>query len=294
MNEKKKTSVPAKGKKQNKAKEIWRRFKKNKTAVVGLIVVIFFILIAVFAELIVPYEVALKQTKALREPPSSAHWFGTDRLGRDVFARIVHGTKVSLLIGLIGTAISTVIGLIIGAISGYYGGRLDEIIMRLMDMIMSIPSMLLSLAVVAALGANMQNLLIALVVGQIPHTARANRALVMSVSGQEFVKAAKSYGAGDARIIFKYLVPNVIGPIIVQASMQISSTILSAAALSFLGMGIQPPQPEWGYMLSEAREFMRTSPYLIMFPGVTILLLSLAFNLAGDGLQDAFNPQLKD
>ncbi len=282
------------GQKQKKWKETWRRLKKNKPAMVGLALIIFFFMVAIFADVIVPYEVALEQTADIRIPPCSEHWFGTDTLGRDLFARMVHGIRPSLIIGMIGTIVPAVIGLIIGGAAGYYGGKFDEITMRFMDMIMCIPATLLALTIVTALGFSMTNLIIALSLSAIPQMAREDRALVMSVAGQDYVKACKSYGTSDARIIFKYLVPNCAGPIIVSASMTISGTIIAAASLSFLGMGIQPPQPEWGYMISEANNVMRTAPYLMFIPGIATLLVALAFNLLGDGLQDATNPKLKD
>ncbi len=287
-------SAPAKARKKSQAAEIWRRFLKNRTAVFGLVLLGAFVLIAIFQGRIVPYEKALEQTYDIRVAPSRAHLFGTDQMGRDMFARVIYGTRTSLLIGLIGTVIPEGIGLAIGAAAGYFGGRFEDIVMRIMDMIMSIPHMLMSLAIVCVLGANMTNLIVALSIAGIPFAVRNTRALILGVSGNEYVRAARSYGASDLRIIFRYLLPDIIGPLIVNMTMGISNTVVNAAALSFLGMGIQPPTPEWGYMLSQGREFMRTSPYLIMIPGFAFLLLSLSFNLVGDGLQDALNPRLKD
>ena len=284
----------SKSKKQNKWGEVWHRLKKNRTAMFGLALVIFFVLVAIFADLIVPYELALEQTSNVRQPPSAEHIFGTDTLGRDLFARIVHGVRPSLLIGIIGTLIPALIGLVIGGIAGYYGGKFDEISMRIIDTIMCIPQTLLTLTIVATLGFSMTNIIIAMAVSSTPQLAREDRALVMRINGQDYVRAAKSYGASDMRIIFKYLVPNCVGPMIVSASMTISLTIIVASSMSFLGMGIQPPQPELGYMMSEARNVMRLAPYLMLIPGVAILLMTLSFNLLGDGLQDAFNPKLKD
>lgn len=284
----------SKSKKQNKWGEVWHRLKKNRTAMFGLALVIFFVLVAIFADLIVPYELALEQTSNVRQPPSAEHIFGTDTLGRDLFARIVHGVRPSLLIGIIGTLIPALIGLVIGGIAGYYGGKFDEISMRIMDTIMCIPQTLLALTIVATLGFSMTNIIIAMAVSSTPQLAREDRALVMRINGQDYVRAAKSYGASDMRIIFKYLVPNCVGPMIVSSSMTISLTIIAASSMSFLGMGIQPPQPELGYMMSEARNVMRLAPYLMLIPGVAILLMTLSFNLLGDGLQDAFNPKLKD
>ena len=250
---------------------------------------------AVFADLIVPYELGIKVDGSIRlQPPSSEHWFGTDNLGRDVFSRIVHGSRVSLTIGIATTLISVVIGGFLGAAAGYYGGKADNIIMRLVDIFMCIPSILLALAIVAALGPGLRNLLIAITISYVPVFTRMVRAVILNVVDQDFVEAARAYGASDMRIILKYIAPNAMGPIIVQCTMGIAGMILSAASLSYIGMGIQPPEPEWGAMLSDAREFMRTAPYLIYFAGFSILLAALAFNLVGDGLRDALDPKLKD
>ena len=284
----------AKRRKTSRFVVIARRFSKNRSAMIGLVIVVFFILVAVFADVIVPYDKALEQTMDIRQAPSAEHWFGTDTMGRDVFARMVHGSRPSILIGIIGTFISAFAGLIIGGIAGYYGGAIDNVLMRICDVFMCIPGTLLAMTVVTVLGYSLTNLIIALAVSAIPGFARENRALVMSVSEQDFVRAAKSYGASDMRIIFRYLVPNVMGPMIVSATMMISSMMLGAAGMSFLGMGIQPPQPEWGYMISDAKAVMRQAPYLMLIPGFATVILALGFNLVGDGLQDATNPKLKD
>lgn len=274
--------------------EIWHRLKKNRVALFGMSLLIFFVAVAICADLIVPYEVAIKQTTDLLEAPSSAHLFGTDKLGRDVFARVIHATRASLLIGVASCLISLVIGGVLGSAAGYYGGKVDEIIMRIMDMFMCIPTTLLALAIVAALGTSMTNLMIALIISSVPNEVRLIRSVILKVVGADFVKAARSYGARDPRIIAKYILPSAIGPIIVNTTMNISGKILAAASLSYIGMGVQPPTPEWGYMLSEASEYMRRAPHLLIFPGLAILLAALSFNLLGDGLQDALDPRLKD
>ena len=282
-------------KKSSQAKEIWRRMRKNKRAVVGLIVLATFALIAIFADLIVPYESAIAQDGTARlQPPNAAHWFGTDGFGRDVFARVVHGSRVSLSIGVASVCLSLVVGGLLGAAAGYYGGKIDNIIMRIMDIFICIPGVLLSLAIVAALGTGMINLLIAVTIGDIPGFVRLIRSVIITVVENDYIEAARSYGAKDFRIIIKYILPNAMGPIIVQATMNISGIILAAAGLSFLGMGIAPPRPEWGSMLSDAREHLRSSPYLMYFPGFSILISALCFNLVGDGLRDALDPKLKD
>ena len=282
-------------KRNSQLPEIWRRYKKNKAAMVGLVILIFIIRIAVFADVIVPYEKCIEQVGSERlQGPSAAHWFGTDDLGRDLFARVIHGSRYSLLIGVSTSLMALAAGAILGASAGYFGGMVDNIICRITDVFMCVPPILLSLAVVAALGSNMKNLIIAITVSCIPGNIRLIRSVVLTVAEQDYVEAARSYGASHARIIFKYVLPNAMGPIIVNTTMAISDMILSAAGLSFIGMGIQPPSPEWGALLSNAQKYMFTSLYLLIFPGIFILLSSLSFNLVGDGLTDALDPKLKD
>ena len=289
------TKKRKKSKKNSQVKEIWRRLKKNRSAMVGLVVLIIFALAAIFADFIVPYEKAIEQNGQIRlQPPSADHWFGTDHFGRDTFARIIHGSRISLSIGFISVFLSLIVGGLLGAAAGYYGGSIDNIIMRIMDVFMCIPAILLALAIVAALGTSMQNLLIAIIISNVPSFTRLIRSVILTVVENDFIEAARSYGAKDMRIILKYILPNAMGPIIVQATMGIAGMILSAAGLSYLGMGVQPPDPEWGAMLSEAKDFMRTAPYLLYFPGFSILISALCFNLLGDGLRDALDPKLRD
>lgn len=280
---------------RDQMKEIWRRYKKNKAAVAGLVLLIIIVAIALFADLIVPYSKCVEQVGADRlQWPSMAHFFGTDELGRDLFARVVHGSRYSLSIGILTSLIALVAGAILGASAGYFGGVVDNVICRIVDVFMCVPPILLSLAVVAALGSNMQNLIIAITISCIPGNVRLIRSVVLTVAEQDYVQVAKSYGASNARIIFRYVLPNAMGPIIVNTTMSISGMILSAAGLSFIGMGIQPPSPEWGALLSAAQTYIFTSPYLLVFPGIFIVLSSLSFNLVGDGLTDALDPKLKD
>lgn len=281
--------------KESHAKEIWRRLRKNKTAMAGMLILGIFVLVALFADVIAPYETAVAQDSSMRlQPPSAEHFFGTDRLGRDMFARVVQGARVSLSIGLFTSLGSLIIAVIFGSLAGYYGGKTETLILRIVDLFMCIPSILLSLAVVAALGPNMINLLIAMMISAVPGKIRLIHSVILSVGDQEYVDAARVYGCSDARIIFKYILPNALGVIIVDTTMGIAGTILGAASLSFIGMGIQPPAPEWGSMLSEASEFLRRAPYLLVFPGVSILLSAMSCNLLGDGIRDAFDPKLKD
>ena len=286
------TKKKKKDKKSSLTREIWFRFRKNKVALIGLIILTLIVLMAIFADLIVPAEVATTQSTDRLQGPSAEHWFGTDEFGRDLFARIVHGSRYSLFIGVATSLIALVVGAILGASAGYFGGIVDNVICRIVDVFICVPPVLMSLAVVAALGTNMQNLIIT--ISCVPGNVRLIRSVVMTVADQDYIRAAKSYGCSNPRIIFRYVLPNAMGPIIVNTTMGISQMILSAAGLSFIGMGIQPPDPEWGALLSNAQDFMFTSQYLLLFPGIFILLTSLAFNLVGDGLTDALDPRLKD
>ena len=283
-----------KSKKTNQMKEIWRRFRKSKTAMLGLCLLIFVLCIAIFADVITPYENAISQSANRLDGPSAAHIFGTDELGRDLFARIVHGSRYSLLIGVSTSVLALVIGGLLGAIAAYYGGWVDNIIMRLTDVVMTVPPILLSLAVVAALGGSLRNLLIAITISCVPSMLRLVRSVVLGVVDEDYIEAARSYGASDMRIILKYVIPNALGPIIVTTTMNVANMILSAAGLSFLSLGVQPPAPEWGALLSDAKTYMFTAPHLLYIPGIFIVIAALSFNLAGDGLRDALDPKLKE
>lgn len=283
-----------KSKKTNQMKEIWRRFRKSKTAMLGLCLLIFVLCIAIFADVITPYENAISQSANRLDGPSAAHIFGTDELGRDLFARIVHGSRYSLLIGVSTSVLALVIGGLLGAVAAYYGGWVDNIIMRLTDVVMTVPPILLSLAVVAALGGSLRNLLIAITISCVPSMLRLVRSVVLGVVDEDYIEAARSYGASDMRIILKYVIPNALGPIIVTTTMNVANMILSAAGLSFLSLGVQPPAPEWGALLSDAKTYMFTAPHLLYIPGIFIVIAALSFNLAGDGLRDALDPKLKD
>jgi peptide/nickel transport system permease protein len=285
----------ARGKKQSFFKELWRRLKKNASAVVALAIVVIYIIIALSAGIIAPYSQAIRTDISKRlQAPSSAHWFGTDDFGRDVFMRVIYGARISMFIGFIVAGFSFFIGGILGAVSAYYGGFVDNIIMRCMDMLTSLPSTLLARCVVAALGASMTNLLIALTISYIPTMTRIVRSSVLPVTEMEYVEAARACGTRDARIIFRHILPNGVGPVIVQTTRIISGTILSAAGLSYIGLGVQSPTPEWGSMLTAAREYMRLYPYLMVFPGIALVTTALSFDLLGDGFRDALDPRLKD
>ena len=218
---------------------------------------------------------------------------GTDALGRDVMARLIYGARISLTIGLITAISALTIGGLIGAVAGFYGGKLDDILMRIMDIFLSLPSMLLAIAVIASLGSGITNIMIAVAVSYIPYYARIIRSSVLSIRNKEYIESARAIGTSDFRIIMKHIIPNAIGPVIVQATLGVGEIIISAAGLSFLGLGIEPPLPEWGKMLSEGKEVIRSSPYLVIFPGLCIMTTVLSLNLLGDGLRDALDPRLK-
>ena len=283
-------------KKRSQLSLIWHRLSRNKLAMLGLLLMTVIFGLALCADLIADYDQAVVGMNIMErlQPPSAKHWFGTDGYGRDVFARVVHGSRLSLSLSIVSMAIAVAVGSLIGAISGYYGGKIDDVLMRLMDMLLAIPPMLMSISIVAALGRSMVNLMLALALAYMPVFARVIRSSILSVKGQEFVEAAKACGTSDARIIMRHIVPNAIGPIIVQATLAMGSAILTISSLSFMGMGIQPPQPEWGTMLYEGRDLIRTSPYLVVFPGLAIAVSVLSLNLLGDGLRDALDPRLKN
>jgi peptide/nickel transport system permease protein len=283
-------------KKRSQMKSIWFRYKKNKLAMFGLILFITMTLVAIFANFIVDYEqVAIKQNISNKfQVPGKDHIFGTDQYGRDIFARIIYGSRISLFVGLVTVAIALTVGTIIGSVAGYYGGKVDNILMRIMDVFLAIPHMIMAIAIVAALGQGLFNLLLAMSISKIPQFARIIRSAILSVKSQEFIEAAKACGTKDSRIIRKHIIPNAIGPIIVQATLHMATTILGIAALSFIGLGIQPPTPEWGSMLSDARDQMRYYPYLVIIPGIAIVMAVLSLNLIGDGLRDALDPRLKN
>ncbi|GHV11574.1 peptide ABC transporter permease [Spirochaetia bacterium] len=273
---------------------VWYRFKKNKLAMLGLFIIIFYLLISFAAPLFVDYATVITQSIPNRfKSPSAEHWFGTDQYGRDLFARVVWGGQVSLLAGLASVIISLFFGVILGGIAGYAGGRAENLIMRALDILMAVPSMLLTMAIVAALGQGIQNMLVALSISAIPAYARVIRSSILSIRNLEYVESAKCSGATSWRIIFKHILPNCIGPIIVNATLSLGSVILSIANLGFLGVGISPPTPEWGTILSENRANIRFYPYMGIIPGVAIAVAVMALNFIGDGLRDAFDPRTK-
>ncbi len=289
------SSTKRKGASMTPWQETWFRLKKNKSAVFGLCIIILLILVILFAEVISPYERAIDQNIRNRlQPPSAEHLLGTDGYGRDVFTRVIHGARNTMSIAFTAAFITLIIGAPLGAYAAYYGGRFDAVLMRICDVFSSIPSLIMALAVVAALGANLFNLIIAIAISGVPGQVRGTRALVLGSMNNEYIMAARSYGSRDRQIVFGHILPNALGPTIIGFTGMLADLTLRASALSFIGLGIQPPNPEWGALLSEAREFMRVKPDLVIYPGVAILLVALAFNLLGDGLRDALDPKLRD
>lgn len=278
-----------------KAKEVWRRFKKNKGAMIGLVILSALVLTAVFSNFIVPYEKAIEQNPRDRLlTPSAEHLFGTDEFGRDMFARIVHAAPTSLFIGFTVSFTALTIGSIVGVTCAYFGGKIDGLLMRFIDVMSSIPGTLLSMVVVAVLGPSMRNMIIAMTISRVRFTARMSRSAVFTISGNEYIEAARAGGCGHTWVMLKHIVPNIMGTLIVNGTMAVGTCITAACSLSFIGLGVQPPTPEWGYMLNAARQFMRGSSYLMIAPGLAIMLSALSINLVGDGLRDALDPKLKN
>lgn len=283
-------------KKKSQFNIIWKRLRKNKMAISGLIILSIIIISAIFANRLFDYETkVIQQSASLRlKPPSPNHWLGTDEVGRDILARIVYGARVSLPIAFATIAIAAAAGSVLGAIAGYGSKRLDNIIMRFMDIFLAIPSVLLSITLVSALGASIGNLLIAISISNIPPFARIVRSSVLTIKNEEFIEAAQAIGGSDIRIISRHIFPNCMAPLIVQITLSIAGSILAISSLSFLGLGIQPPIPEWGSMLSSGRQYIRYAWWVCAFPGLAIMLTILSLNLLGDGLRDALDPKLKN
>lgn len=276
-----------------KFKETFKYYKKSKIAVVGLIILLILIFVAIFSDFIAPYEYDAQNLSQTFLKPSKEHLMGTDNFGRDIFSRIVIGAKISLQIGFVSVFFAMIIGTIIGAISGFYSGKIDSLLMRIMDVVLSIPQLIFAIALAAALGNGMRNLIIAVTISAIPRYAKIVRSQVLSIKEREFVEAAKMSGASNLKIILKYILPNSFAPVIVEATLGVGTSILSAASLSFIGMGIMPPEPEWGQMLSEGRAYIRDYPHMTLFPGFSIAITILALNIVGDGLRDALDPKLR-
>ena len=280
-------------------REFWYYFSVNRGAVIGLVVFILLVLTALFADWIAPHSPIQQYRDALLVPPSwteggnASFLLGTDAVGRDILSRLIHGARYSLLIGTVVVIIALVSGIVIGLVAGYAGGWVDTVLMRIMDLILAFPSLLLALVMVAILGPGLLNMMIAIALVLQPHFVRLTRSAVLGELGKDYVTSARVAGAGHVRLMFRTILPNCLAPLIVQATLSFSSAILDAAALGFLGLGAQPPTPEWGTMLAEARQFILRAWWVVTFPGLAILITVLAINLIGDGLRDALDPKLK-
>ncbi|WP_210367359.1 ABC transporter permease [Bacillus sp. REN3] len=274
--------------------EAWYSFKKNKLGLAGTFLVLFFILLAIFAPVIAPEGINDQAMKERLQAPSAEHWFGTDDFGRDIFSRVVYGARISLWVGTFSVMGSIVAGCLLGILAGYYGKWVDALISRLFDIMLAFPSILLAIAIVAVLGPSLRNALIAIAIINIPNFGRLIRSRVLSVKEEEYIMAAKAVGMKDSRILFQHILPNSMAPIIVQGTLAVATAIIEAAALGFLGLGAEAPNPEWGKMLADAKQFMIQAPWTMIFPGLAIMLTVLGFNLMGDGLRDALDPKMKN
>lgn len=270
-----------------------RRFCRNRGAVIGLVVILVFALVSALAPLLAPYHPLAVDPTIRFQPPSTAHPFGTDELGRDVLSRVIYGGRISLIVGVIPVLIAAVSGIVLGMSAAYFGGVVDMAIMRCIDIMMAFPGILLALTVIAVLGVNLTNLMISVGIFSIPLYTRVLRGSTLSAKEQLYVEAARAVGCGSFRVLTRHILPNIIAPLIVLATLGMATAILTAASLSFLGLGQQPPTPEWGSMLSNARKYLRVAWWLTAFPGLAISLAVLAINLLGDGLRDILDPRLR-
>ena len=282
-----------KNKKENQFLETWNVLKQSKSAMFGLIVIILLTLTAIFGKYIEPYDPLRGEMANNFKPPSAEHIFGTDELGRDILSRVIDGTKISLRVGVSAVLIALFFGVLLGSVAAYYGKTVDLFIMRFMDMMLAIPDILLAIAIMTALGPGMDKAIIAISFVTIPQYARIARGCILSVKENDFVAAAKIVGGSDARVMFRHILPNILSPIIVRSTLGVSTAILDAAALGFLGLGVKPPLAEWGTMLGSGRVYIFNAPHILIFPGVAITVTVLAFNLFGDGLRDALDPRSK-
>ena len=277
----------------NELRRFFKVFLGRGLVVFGLVFIIIFLILAIFANQIAPYDPLLRNLDEVREQPSAKHLLGTDQIGRDTLSRLIHGTRISLIVGVLVVTIAGGVGVVLGAIAGYFGGILGAVIMRLMDTLMTIPLMILALAIAALLGGGLKNVVIALGVGLIPGYARMMASQVMVAKETDYVMAGHSMGASNARLLIRHIVPNCFSPILVMITMMMGTTILAEAGLSFIGIGITPPTPAWGSMVTDGRLYLLTNPMLSIAPGVAIMLLVFSFNMVGDGLRDALDPRLR-
>ena len=287
-------SVSRKYRKRSRGAEIWRNFRKNKGAMLGLFILILIFLIALTIEFWIDKDLVIGQNIAQRlKPPSWAHPFGTDDKGREMLWRVLYASRYSIAIGFVAVIVSLLVGVPLGAVAGYYGGKTETLIMRVADVFTAIPSILMAVVVVSVLGNGTINLMIAVGISSVPNFVRTTRAAVLTVRNEEYIEAARALGKSDWYIIFNHVLPNCLSPILVLTTLRVASAIITASSLSFLGLGISPPTPEWGSLLNAGKQFIRRYSYLTLFPGLAIMITVLSFNMVGDGLRDAMDPKLK-
>lgn len=289
----KKNARRKKAYKSTPGREAWKRFKRNPTALIGLGVVILLILIAIFAPIIAPYDYAAQDYTAMLQKPSAQHLFGTDIFGRDLFSRVVYGARYSLLIAVFCTIAAFLSGGLLGIIAGYFGGKVDTIIMRIMDIFQSIPMILMAMCIVAVLGTGIPQLVAAIMFASMPTMARNNRAAILRVRGSDYIESSEAIGVGRIRMIVKHMIPNAVGVMIIYFVGFLAVSIMMMSSMSYIGVGLAAPTPEWGLILNEGKIYLTSSPYIMIFPALMIMITCFAFNLLGDGLRDAFDPRLK-
>ena len=280
-------------KKNSEFLRVLKQLSYNKLAMAGAVLFVVLLAVCLLAPFIAPYDYNKLDIVNARQGPSAAHWFGTDDLGRDILSRILYGGRYSITMGLFSVTVAMIVGMFLGSVAGYFGGWVDNLLMRFLDIVQSLPGMLLTIVISAVLGAGYINTILALSVNAIPHQARMLRAQMMKIRNVEYVEAAQSINCSKAQIILRHMIPNSFSPMIVSASMGVANQINMASSLSFIGLGVQPPAPEWGAMLSASRQYIRNYPYMVIFPGLAIALTVLSLNLMGDGLRDALDPKLK-
>lgn len=273
--------------------ESWKRFKRNPTALFGLVVVVILILVAIFAPLIAPYDYQVQDYAAMMQKPSVAHWFGTDDFGRDIFSRCIYGARYSLLIAFFCTLAALFSGGLLGIIAGYFGGKVDTVIMRIMDIFQSIPMIMMAMCIVAVLGNGIPQLVSAIMFASMPTMARNNRAAILRVRGSDYIESSEAIGVGRIEMILKHMIPNAVGVMIIYFVGFLAASIMLMSSMSYIGVGLAAPTPEWGLILNDGKAYMTTAPYMMIFPALMIMVTCFAFNLMGDGLRDAFDPKMK-
>lgn len=275
------------------AYESWKRFKRNPTAVVGLVVIILLAILAVVAPLVAPYDYQTQDYASMMLKPSAQHLFGTDQFGRDIFSRVIYGTRYSLVIAIFCDIAAFFSGGLLGIIAGYFGGKVDTIIMRIMDVFQSIPMIMMAMCIVAVLGNGIPQLIAAIMFASMPTMARSNRAAILRVRGADYIESSEAIGVGQAKMIIKHMIPNAVGVMIIQFVGFLSASIMIMSSMSYIGVGLSAPTPEWGLILNDGKAYLTSAPYMMLFPALMIMITCFAFNLMGDGLRDAFDPKLK-